>query len=141
MGTWEVPPLSSSDFNSQTTAGAVDFEPCDAQPVVDFMQGPMGPTGPSGPVGPTGPGGVGNRWWDGIGPPTIQPGMQVGDYYLDTRSGLVYELEPARVPIPSPPRTLTPESIPYQVFMAPVDQKSLAPVDQKSSESKITTFV
>lgn len=148
MGTWTTPPLSGSDFIQDsgsangfdplpsvpvdfvTVPGApVDFEispgklsdfasGCTGPPSVDYMFGPTGPTGPTGPVGP---GGIGNRWWDGPGPPTMQPGMQIGDYYLDTISGNVYELLPGFFALENPSRALVEAPLPYVMFTSPVD--------------------
>ena len=41
---------------------------------------------------PPGSGG-GTRWWSGDGPPGVLPDAQAGDFYLDTRSGDLYQLE------------------------------------------------
>lgn len=58
----------------------------------DF-RGPQGPAGPAGPQGETGATGQrGSRWFTGSGAPTTVPGSFVGDLYLDTSDGTVYEL-------------------------------------------------
>lgn len=61
------------------------------------VPGPAGPTGPAGPAGPTGatgsqgPAGTpGEKWFSGSGAPAGATGI-VGDWYLDTASGDVYE--------------------------------------------------
>lgn len=67
--------------------------------------GPQGPQGDVGPVGPTGPQGIqgiqgpqgiqglpGENWYSGAGvPPSNIPGSLVGDWYLNTTTGDVYE--------------------------------------------------
>lgn len=52
--------------------------------------GPQGPAGATGPQGPTGPTGQAEAWWSGSGAPAGTLGA-VGDWYLDTASGNVYE--------------------------------------------------
>lgn len=72
------------------------------------FQGPAGPTGPAGATGPTGPTGAtgsagatgatgatgprGSKWFVGAGAPSTVSGSQVGDFYLDSTDGAVYEL-------------------------------------------------
>lgn len=56
--------------------------------VVEFVQpGTQGPPGPSGPAGPTG---NAEEWHAGAGAPAGGLGV-IGDFYLDTSSGDVYE--------------------------------------------------
>lgn len=56
--------------------------------------GPAGPTGDAGPAGPTGPEGPqgpqGSLWSTGAGVPSAGTGV-VGDFYLNTTNGDVYE--------------------------------------------------
>jgi len=66
------------------------------------IQGPQGETGPTGPqgsagatgstgsTGPTGP--RGSKWFVGTGAPGTVSGSAVGDFYLDSADGAVYEL-------------------------------------------------
>ena len=56
-------------------------------------QGPAGNTGSQGPAGATGPQGTpGEKWSSGGGPPVgTAPGPIIGDWYLDTNTGDVYE--------------------------------------------------
>jgi Collagen triple helix repeat (20 copies) len=56
-------------------------------------QGPTGPTGPAGATGATGPQGTrGSVWLTGSGLPSdAAPGIQVGDMYLDTVTGNIYQ--------------------------------------------------
>lgn len=55
--------------------------------------GNTGATGGTGPAGPTGAtGAAGSKWFNGTGAPGSVPGSVVGDYYLDTASGDVYQL-------------------------------------------------
>ena len=35
----------------------------------------------------------GTRWWSGDGPPGLLPDARAGDFYLDTTSGNLYQLE------------------------------------------------
>jgi hypothetical protein len=35
----------------------------------------------------------GTRWWSGDGPPGLLPAARAGDFYLDTTSGNLYQLE------------------------------------------------
>lgn len=54
-------------------------------------QGPQGDPGPTGSVGDTGSAGVpGEQWYSGSGAPAGATGV-VGDWYLDTATGDVYE--------------------------------------------------
>ena len=62
--------------------------------------GPKGTTGDAGTTGPAGqPGGKGDtgargsKWFIGAGAPTSQSGEMLGDLYLDTGTGDVYQLE------------------------------------------------
>lgn len=60
------------------------------------IQGPVGPTGPQGIQGIQGPQGIqglpGENWYSGAGvPPASIPGSLVGDWYLNTTTGDVYE--------------------------------------------------
>jgi hypothetical protein len=83
--------------------------PADTEGVA--FQGPAGPTGATGPQGETGPAGPqgdpgatgstgatgatgprGSKWFTGSGAPSSVPGSAVGDFYLDTTDGNVYEL-------------------------------------------------
>lgn len=61
---------------------------------VPGIQGPRGPAGPPGPQGEPGEDGafLGTAWWYGEGTPTTVIGSKAGDYYVDTTTGLVYEL-------------------------------------------------
>ena len=52
--------------------------------------GPTGPTGLTGPTGSTGPTGQAEGWLSGSGSPTSGLGS-VGDWYLDTSQGTVWE--------------------------------------------------
>lgn len=52
--------------------------------------GPPGPQGPPGPTGPAGPTGIAEVWWSGSGTPVAITGA-VGDWYLQTTTGQVYE--------------------------------------------------
>jgi Collagen triple helix repeat (20 copies) len=65
-------------------------------------QGPIGNTGPQGPqgvkgdtgnTGPQGPIGQAEAWWSGAGAPPsgTAPGTAIGDWWLDTTSGDVWE--------------------------------------------------
>lgn len=57
------------------------------------IQGPQGPEGPAGSAGPKGdPGQRGAKWFTGTGTPGAISGALSGDFYLDTASGVVYEL-------------------------------------------------
>jgi len=60
------------------------------------IQGPAGSTGATGPTGPAGTNGLngvrGSKWFSGAGVPSGVAGSAVGDYYLDTGTGDVYEL-------------------------------------------------
>lgn len=53
-------------------------------------QGPQGNVGPQGPTGPTGATGQAEVWWSGAGAPPAATGA-VGDWYLNTTTGDVYE--------------------------------------------------
>lgn len=62
-------------------------------------QGSTGPTGATGTVGMTGPAGVnglngvrGSKWFVGSGTPSGVGGSAIGDFYLDTITGTIYEL-------------------------------------------------
>ena len=57
----------------------------------DGAQGPVGPQGPAGPAGT--PGVNGTKWFTGSGAPGAVPGSSLGDKYLDTTDGTVYELQ------------------------------------------------
>jgi hypothetical protein len=56
-------------------------------------QGPAGPTGSTGSQGPPGAQGTpGEKWSSGAGPPVgTAPGTSVGDWYLDTTTGDIWE--------------------------------------------------
>ncbi|QGJ94157.1 hypothetical protein QEH32_gp25 [Corynebacterium phage EmiRose] len=60
------------------------------------VEGPQGPTGERGPQGAQGPEGAtgarGSKWFTGAGTPGTVSGAVVGDMYLDTSSGTVYQL-------------------------------------------------
>lgn len=66
------------------------------------IRGPQGPQGTPGAQGPQGtpgapgadgaPGARGSKWFTGTGAPSSVAGSQVGDYYLNTATGDVYEL-------------------------------------------------
>lgn len=66
---------------------------------IAISAGIPGPAGPAGPQGPQGvPGAVdgtfeGTAWWYGQGAPTTVVGSKAGDFYLDSDTGLVYELQ------------------------------------------------
>lgn len=53
-------------------------------------EGPQGIQGATGATGSTGP--RGSRWFTGAGTPSTVVGSLVGDMYLDTTDGTVYEL-------------------------------------------------
>lgn len=56
-------------------------------------QGPQGSQGPKGDTGNAGEAGVrGSKWYIGTGAPTSIAGSMVGDAYLDTLDGSVYQL-------------------------------------------------
>lgn len=56
-------------------------------------QGPEGPEGPQGPQGDPGADGLdGNDWRVGSGAPSIIPGDEEGDLYLDIATGDVYQV-------------------------------------------------
>lgn len=62
--------------------------------------GPIGATGDTGPQGETGPQGDtgatglrGKHWFSGEGPPDEIEGSLPGDFYLDTLTGQIYELD------------------------------------------------
>lgn len=56
-------------------------------------QGPSGAQGPQGDTGATGDTGPrGSKWFVGEGVPGAQTGQLVGDFYLDTLTGDVYQL-------------------------------------------------
>jgi hypothetical protein len=63
------------------------------------IKGPQGAPGAQGATGAQGPPGTpGEAWWSGAGPPIgTAPGTQVGDWYLDTNSGIVYEKTSASI--------------------------------------------
>ena len=94
--------MPSSDMPGP--AGPPGLDGQDGQDGQDGPQGPPGDPGPIGPPGETGPAGPagpeGTTILDGAGPPTPAIG-QLGDYYLDTDSGILYgpkieaTLEPA----------------------------------------------
>lgn len=52
----------------------------------DWLDTLIGPAGPSG-------GYTGTAWWYGEGVPGTIVGSKVGDFYLDTETGVVYEME------------------------------------------------
>lgn len=52
-----------------------------------------GPAGPVGPTGPAGPAFDGTAWWYGEGPPGAIVGSKAGDFYVDTGTGNIYELQ------------------------------------------------
>jgi microcystin-dependent protein len=62
--------------------------------LVDILErsalGTAGPPGPAGPTGPMGPTGQAEQWWTGGGAPDPALGT-VGDLYLETSNGDVYE--------------------------------------------------
>ena len=62
--------------------------------------GPIGATGDTGPQGETGPQGDtgatglrGKHWFSGEGPPDEIEGSLPGDFYLNTLTGQIYELD------------------------------------------------
>ena len=56
-------------------------------------QGERGPAGAQGEKGDAGPTGArGSQWFTGSGTPGQIEGAAVGDMYLDTASGVVYQL-------------------------------------------------
>jgi hypothetical protein len=66
---------------------------------VGNIKGPGGAPGTTGPEGPQGipgspgaPGARGTKWFRGSGAPGSISGQLVGDFYLDTATGDVYEL-------------------------------------------------
>ena len=57
------------------------------------VAGPMGRRGPQGPEGPVGPANEFPATWYGAGePPDFIPGAKPGDAWIDTTTGIIYEL-------------------------------------------------
>lgn len=80
-------------YDVEASAPVVDVEvsPEEIGVVTVEVTGPPGPEGPSGPPGEDGEF-LGTAWWYGQGPPNVVIGAKAGDYYVDTDSGVVYEL-------------------------------------------------
>lgn len=79
------------EFDVEISAPTVDITPVDGNVVV-FVPVP----GTPGPQGPQGPGGApfeGTAWFYGTGVPDVVIGSKVGDFYMDTDTGTVYELQ------------------------------------------------
>lgn len=58
-----------------------------------LSEGYLGPPGPPGPRGEDGAGAV-PTWFSGEGPPPdVIPGATRGDHYVDTISGIIYQLQ------------------------------------------------
>ena len=57
-------------------------------------QGPAGPEGPQGPTGATGPQGTrGSMWYVQPNAPGTVAGQQVGDLFLNSATGDIYQLD------------------------------------------------
>jgi len=79
-------PGSAATVTNSGTAAAAVFN-------FGIPQGQTGLTGSQGPIGNTGATGTrGSQWFTGSGAPGTIGGSLVGDMYLDTASGNVYQL-------------------------------------------------
>ena len=87
VGDWYLDSVSG-DFYEKTGASAWTLRGNLKGPT--GATGPAGPTGATGPAGPTGATGQAEGWSSGSGAPAVGLGA-VGDWYLDTASGDVYE--------------------------------------------------
>lgn len=70
--------------------GATGAQGPQGNPGATGATGPQGPTGATGPQGPTGATGQAEQWLSGSGAPASATG-NVGDWYLNTATGDVYE--------------------------------------------------
>lgn len=86
-------PASGSGAEFRGPAGPEGAQGPAGRDGVQGQQGPRGPEGAQGDQGPEGPAGPrGSRWFTGAGTPTTIAGAVVGDMYLDTSTGVVYNL-------------------------------------------------